>query len=95
MSILLLLALTVQALAGNPGVLISVPFPLSVPEVTLGLPLPLNDTLIRTLELSHLRLTQLDYTWTFEATGCKVNVTQAEITFDWVDQQHSGSGHFT
>ena len=42
MSLLLFVLLVASAVAaGNPGILISVPFPLTVPTVSVGLPLPL------------------------------------------------------
>jgi len=39
---------------GNPGVLLSVPFPLNIPQVPLGLPLAMENIVISNLELTNV-----------------------------------------
>jgi hypothetical protein len=55
MRTLLFLFLLIQALSiYNPGILISVPFPLSPPALELDLPVPLSDLLVSGLELNNI-----------------------------------------
>ena len=46
---------------GNPGVLISIPFPLNVPQVPLDLPLPMENIVISNLELTNVYVRELEY----------------------------------
>lgn len=79
----------------NPGVLISVPFPLSPPTLKLALPQSINDIVVKELELSAVYLREVDYKWKLAATEADVNVTQAQISFDWTYKTDSGKGFFT
>lgn len=95
-SILLLLSLSPLALAaGNPGILISVPFPLKVPTITLPLPIPIENIVISNLELTQTNLQELDYLWNFAIKKADVNVTSSHIIFNWNYKGHSGIGFFT
>ena len=89
-SILLIQAICIY----NPGVLISVPFPLSPPSLDLDLPLPLSDLLVSGLELNNIELRQVDYSWRLIPQYAEVNVTQALLSFDWTYKKESGKGFF-
>ena len=41
---------------GNPGILISIPFPLNIPTLPIQLPLPIDNIVISNLELSNINL---------------------------------------
>ena len=41
---------------GNPGILISIPFPLNIPTLPIQLPLPIDNIVISNLELSNIYL---------------------------------------
>ena len=61
MLIPILTLITTVIAAGNPGVLIAIPFPLNVPTVPLGLPLSLDDIVVNQLELTNLKVREVDY----------------------------------
>lgn len=95
MRTLFFLILLIQAFSiYNPGVLISIPFPLSPPPLDLDLPLPISDLLISGLELSNIELRQVDYAWRFVPQYAEVNVSRALLSFDWNYKKDSGKGFF-
>lgn len=95
-SILLLLTLSPLAFAtGNPGILLSVPFPLNIPTITLPLPLPIDNIVISNLELTQTNLQELDYLWNFSIKKADVNLSMSHIIFNWNYKGHSGVGFFT
>jgi hypothetical protein len=95
-SIVLLLTLCPLVLAaGNPGILISVPFPLNIPTITLPLPIPIENIVISNLELTNTNLQELSYLWNFAIKKADVNVTSSHIIFNWNYKGHSGIGFFT
>lgn len=66
LSFILLFLLAPLALAsGNPGILVSVPFPLDLPPISLPVPLPIDNIVISNLELTHTNLEELDYLWKY------------------------------
>ncbi len=78
----------------NPGVLITVPFPLSPPALNLHLPYPINDIVISNLELTNIELREVDYSWKLTASYAEVNVSKAVVSFDWFYKKDSGKGLF-
>ena len=80
---------------GNPGILIEIPFPLNIPTLPLQLPIPIDDIVISNLELSNIYLRQLDYKWKFGIKDAPVNISYAQITFDWNYKKDKGVGFFT
>jgi hypothetical protein len=88
-----ILLATVLAIS-NPGVLISIPFPLSPPTLALPLPLPIADVVVSNLELTNIQLREVDYSWKLFAPRADVNVTRAVISFDWFYKKDAGKGFF-
>lgn len=79
---------------GNPGILVSVPFPLNVPTLPLGLPLSIDNIVISNLELTNISVRELDYKWSFDVKKAEVNISFAQISFDWVYKKDKGTGLF-
>ena len=50
---------------GNPGILISIPFPQNLPAVPISLPMPIDDIVISLLELTNVNVREVDYKWKF------------------------------
>jgi hypothetical protein len=93
--LLLLLALSCcTASIGNPGILLSVPFPLDIPQIPLGLPLPMENIVISNLELTNIYVRELEYSWKFNAKNTEVKISLAQITFDWFYKKDKGFGTF-
>lgn len=79
---------------GNPGILVSVPFPLNVPALPLGLPLSIDNIVISNLELTNISVRELDYKWSFDVKKAEVSISFAQISFDWVFKKEKGTGLF-
>lgn len=78
----------------NPGVLLSVPFPISPPALELTLPLAIGDVVVSNLELTNVELRQVDYAWKLTSAYAEVNVTKTVISFDWFYKKDKGKGFF-
>lgn len=55
-TLLLTILIATTSSIANPGALISIPFPLSPPTLTLHLPLSIPDILLSSLELNNILL---------------------------------------
>ena len=94
--ILLLIALCCPIKSiGNPGLLISIPFPQNLPPVPIGLPLQIDDIVISLLELTNIYAREVDYEWKFEIDKAEVKISFARISFDWSYKKDKGIGYFT
>ena len=82
------------AAIGNPGILVSVPFPLDIPTLPLKLPLSIDNIAISNLELTNVSLRELDFKWKLDIKNAVVNVPLAQISFDWNYKKDSGFGYF-
>ena len=92
---LLAVLLIVTTQQANPGILITVPFPLAPPTIPLALPYALPDLLIDRLELTNIKVIEVRYGWQLNVPSANVNVSQAVVSFDWSYKQHQGKGFFT
>lgn len=54
----------------------------------------MENIVISNLELTNVYVRELDYKWTFSAKKASVNITLAQITFDWFYKKDKGFGTF-
>jgi hypothetical protein len=78
----------------NPGILITVPFPIQPPHADLKLPFQIDPILINDLELSKINVKSVQYTWNFTETDVYVNISDAVVLFNWKFKSDSGQGTF-
>lgn len=78
----------------NPGVLLSVPFPISPPALELTLPFAIGDVVVSNLEMTNVELREVDYAWKLTSANAEVNVTKAVVSFDWFYKKDKGKGFF-
>lgn len=79
----------------NPGLLISIPFPIVVPELNLDLPIKLEPIIVNRLELSSIYVKEVDYSWTFTQKEVKVQISDIKIMFQWSYKEDKGQGIFS